>query len=128
PRAQAPMARIAAAELAVPMDRVTMIRGETLLAPDQGVTCGSLSIQNGGRQIRQAAGTARQALLGEGAAKLGVDKDAVGVKDGVVAPKSGGRGMDYAALIGGKDFRLAVDPKAALKDPKDYTIVGKPGA
>ena len=72
-------------------------------------------------QIRQAAATARQALLAEGAGKLGVDKDAVVVKDGVVAPKAGGKGVTYAALVGGKDFRLAVDPKAPLKDPKDYT-------
>ena len=104
---------------------MTVIQGDTLLTPDQGVTFGSLSIQNGGMQIRQAAATARQALLAEGATKLGVDKDAVVVKDGVVAPKAGGKGVDYAALIGGKDFRLTVDPKAPLKDPKDYTIVGK---
>jgi len=35
------------------------------------VTFGSLSIQNGGMQIRQAAATAREALLAEGATKLG---------------------------------------------------------
>ncbi len=119
------MAQIAAEELSVPMDRVTVIQGDTLLTPDQGVTFGSLSIQNGGMQIRQAAATGRQALMAEGAAKLGLDKDAVVVKDGVVLPKTGGKGVDYGALVGGKDFRLAVDAKAPLKDPKDYGIVGK---
>ena len=123
---QTAMAQIAAEELSVPLDRVTVIQGDTLLTPDQGVTFGSQSIQNGGMQIRQAAATARQALLAEGAAKLGVDKDTVGVRDGVVAPKTGGKGVDYGTLVGGKDFRLTVDPKATLKDPKDYTIVGKP--
>ena len=118
------MAQIAAEELSVPLNRVTVIQGDTSLTPDQGVTFGSLSIQNGGMQIRQAAATARQALLAEGAAKLGLDKDAVVVKDGVVGPKTGGKGVDYAMLIGGKDFRLAVDAKAPTKDPKDYTIVG----
>jgi len=108
------MAQIAAEELSVPLASVT------------GVTFGSLSIQNGGMQIRQAAATARAALMAEGAAKLGVDKDAVIVRDGVVAPKAGGKGVSYAALVGGKDFRLAVDAKASLKDPKDYTIVGQP--
>ena len=63
--------------------------------------------------------------MAEGAAKLGVDKDAVIVKDGVVVPKTGGKGVAYAALVGGKDFRLTVDAKAPLKDPKDYTIVGQ---
>jgi len=120
------MMQIAAEELSVPLDRVTVIQGDTLLTPDQGITFGSLSIQNGGMQIRQAAATARQLLLAEGATRLGVDKDAVAVKDGVVAAKGGGKGVDYATLVGGKDFRLMVDFKAALKDPKDYTIVGKP--
>ena len=122
------MTQIAAEELSVPLDRVTVIQGDTLLTPDQGITFGSLSIQNGGMQIRQAAATARQALLIEGATKLGLDKDAVVVKDGVVGPKAGGKGVAYAALVGGKDFRIAVDAKAPTKDPKDYTIVGKPVA
>ena len=52
------MAQIAAEELSVPLDRVTVIQGDTLLTPDQGITFGSLSIQNGGMQIRQAAATA----------------------------------------------------------------------
>src|SRR5436190_1612327 len=120
------LAQIAAEELSVPVGRVTVIQGDTLLTPDQGITWASLTIQNGGMQIRQAAATAREALLAEGAAKLGVDKDAVGVNDGVVAPKAGGKGVSYAVLVGGKDFKLAVDPKAPLKEPKEYGIVGKP--
>jgi CO/xanthine dehydrogenase Mo-binding subunit len=119
------MAQIAAEELSVPLDSVTVIQGDTLLTPDQGITWGSLSIQVGGMQIRQAAATARQALLTEGAAKLGMASDAVGVRDGVVVPKAGGKGVSYAALVGGKDFTLAVDAKAPLKDPSAYTIVGQ---
>ena len=119
------MAQIAAEELSVPLDRVTVIQGDTLLTPDQGITWGSLSIQVGGIQIRQAAATARQVLIAEAAAKLGVDKDAVGVRDGVVVPKSGGKGVSFATLVGGKDFKLAVDDKAPLKDPSEYSVVGK---
>ncbi len=61
------MTQIAAEELSVPLSCVTVIQGDTLLTPDQGVTFGSLSIQNGGMQIRQAAATAREALAVEGA-------------------------------------------------------------
>src|SRR5262249_47237124 len=49
------MTQIAAEELSVPLASVTVIQGDTALTPDQGVTFGSLSIQNGGMQIRQAA-------------------------------------------------------------------------
>jgi nicotinate dehydrogenase subunit B len=120
------MTQIAAEELSVPLGKVSVIQGDTLLTPDQGVTFGSLSIQNGGMQIRQACATAREALLDQAAGKLGVGKDALTVKDGVIAPKAGGKGVGYGTLIGGKDFRLQLDPKAALKDPQDYSIVGKP--
>jgi CO/xanthine dehydrogenase Mo-binding subunit len=120
------MMQIVAEELSVPLNHVRVIQGDTLLTPDQGITWGSLSIQVGGMQIRQAAATARHALLAEGAAKLGVDKDAVSVRDGAVTSKEGGKAVRYGTLVGGKDFRLAIDAKAPLKDPKDYTIVGKP--
>ena len=123
---QTAMAQIAAEELSVPLDRVTVIQGDTALTPDQGVTFGSLSIQNGGMQIRQAAATARDALLAQVAAGQGIDKVMLTVKDGVVAPTSGGKGWSYAELVGGRDFQVKLDPKAPLKDPKDYSIVGKP--
>jgi len=120
------MAQIAAEELSVPLGRIEVIQGDTLLTPDQGVTFGSLSIQNGGMQIRQAAATARDALLTQAAARLNTTKDALDVDNGHVAPKAGGRGVSYGDLIGGREFSMKVDAKAPQKDPKDYTIVGKP--
>ena len=58
--------QIAAEELSVPFDRVTTIQGDTELTPDQGPTYASLSIQDGGMQIRRAAATAREALARPG--------------------------------------------------------------
>src|SRR5689334_1551231 len=75
------MPQIAAEELSVPLSSVTVIQGDTLLTPDQGVTFGSLSIQNGGMQIRQAAATAREMLVAQGAEKLGQAKDACTARD-----------------------------------------------
>ncbi|TMG83054.1 MAG: xanthine dehydrogenase family protein molybdopterin-binding subunit [Betaproteobacteria bacterium] len=120
------IAQIAAEELSVPLERVTVIQGDTALTPDQGITFASLSIQNGGMQIRQAAASARDALLSQVATGQGVAKEALTVKDGIVVPKSGGKGWSYAELVGGRDFQLKLDPKAPLKDPKDYTLVGTP--
>ena len=64
--------QIVAEELDVPLDRVNLITGDTSLTPDQGTTWGSLTIQIGGMQIRNAAATARDALMGEAAQRLGV--------------------------------------------------------
>ena len=57
------------------LDRVTMIQGDTQLTPNQGPTYASLSIQDGGMQIRRAAATAREALLQRAADNLKVAKD-----------------------------------------------------
>ncbi len=77
-------------------------------------------------QIRQAAATARRALLELAAARLGAPAGELTVRDGVVQPKAGGRGVAYGALIGSKRFALKLDDKAPLKDPASYTVVGKP--
>lgn len=118
--------QIVAEELDVPMVNVEIIQGDTALTPDQGVTYGSLSIQNGGVQIRQAAATARDALLGQAAAQIGVALEELTVANGVVTAKSNNAMVTYAELIGGRRFDLKVNPSALPKNPTDYRIVGKP--
>src|SRR5512145_668888 len=46
--------QLAAEELDVPYERIHLVEGDTAFTPDQGPTWGSLSIQVGGMQIRQA--------------------------------------------------------------------------
>lgn len=123
---QTAMAQIAAEELCVPFDRVTVIQGDTALTPDQGTTWGSLSIQVGGMQIRQACATARDALLAQGAETLGTDKSRVYARDGEVLMLGSERAVPYAKLVGGKTLELKVDGKAPTKDPSRYSLVGKP--
>lgn len=122
------LTQMVAEELDVPMDKVTVIQGDTALTPDQGPTYGSLSIQNGGVQLRQAAATARQHLVDLAAQKLGVPAGDLRIENGVVQPKSGGKGVGYGELIGGKDFALKIDKDAKTKDPSAFQIVGKPVA
>ena len=119
------LTQIAAEELYVPFERVSLVQGDTALTPDQGNTWGSLTIQAGGVQIRQACATAREALLGQAAQKLGVARGDLTVADGVVSAQSGGQKVSYAQLVGGRSFEMKVDAKAPLKPPAQYTIVGK---
>ena len=76
------LTQIAAEELSIPLDRVTTVQGDTLLTPDQGPTYASLTIQQGGIQIRRAAATARAALLDRAARQLGVPSSALRVQNG----------------------------------------------
>ena len=117
--------QIAAEELDVPMARVNVIQGDTLLTPDQGPTYGSLSIQNGGVQIRLAAATARRALLREAARRLNIDEQDLTVEAGVVRTKHGNASVRYEELIGSRTLALALEQDAPLKDPNSYTVVGR---
>jgi nicotinate dehydrogenase subunit B len=120
------LTQIAADELDVPLKSVTIVQGDTALTPDQGPTFGSLSIQVGGTQIRNAAAAARHALLGLASGVLGVSPEEMTVKDGVIS--GGGKSVSFGDLIGGKSFSLAVDHKAPpkTKDAKDFKLVGAP--
>src|ERR1700734_2000005 len=53
----------AAEELGIPVNRFTVIEGDTALVPDHGGTGGSSGIPRGAADIRRAAATARFALL-----------------------------------------------------------------
>ena len=117
--------QMVAEELDVPLPMIKLIQGDTALTPDQGTTWGSLSIQIGGMQLRNAAATAKAALLDEAAKRLGAKKEELRVADGVVS--AGNKRISYGELIGGKSFALKLDhtKPATGKDPKDYKIVGK---
>src|SRR5260221_1408581 len=118
--------QMAAEELGVSVDRIVMIEGDTALTPDQGATAGSSGIMRGGVQIRQAAATAREALIGLAATRTGRPIAELDAADGEVRPKSGGAGIRYTDLIGDKRFAIKVDAKAKLRSPASYTVVGKP--
>ena len=117
------LTQIAAEELDVPIDRVTVIQGDTMLTPDQGPTFGSLSIWMGGMELRQAAATARKALTDMAMKHLGVPASELRIESGTI--KGNGKSASYGELVGSGTFSLKIDKDARLKDPATYTIVGK---
>ena len=123
--ARAALTQMAAEELDVPVERITMIEGDTALTPDQGATAGSMGVAHGGMQIRQAAATARWALVERAAQRLGRSASDLEVADGVIAPKGGGPGISYAELVGDQRLNLAVDQRVPLKDPARFRVIGK---
>ena len=119
--------QMVAEELDVALGKVKLIEGDTALTPDQGPTWGSLSIQVAGVQLRQAAATARKALIEMAVQKLGMPSSDLAVKDGVVFVRAEPhRRVAYAEMIGDQAFDLKVDKDAPLKNPKDHTLVGQP--
>ena len=120
------IAQMAGEELGIPAQKITVLDGDTALCPDQGGTGGSTGLTRGGTEIRQAAATARQALLSLAADRLQRPADGLTIAEGVVRPAAGGSGVAIASLVGDRRLMLATDPKAPLRPPASYTIVGQP--
>ncbi|WP_050420563.1 xanthine dehydrogenase family protein molybdopterin-binding subunit [Bradyrhizobium tropiciagri] len=119
------LTQIVAEELDVPMSHVSLIEGDTALTPDQGVTSGSLSIQDGGMQLRQAAATARRAVLRRAAARLRHDISTLSIYEGVVIAEDGKR-VPIGQFVDGTTLARDVAKDAPQKSARHYKIVGRP--
>ncbi len=108
------MRQIVGEELDVPLERIAMIEGDTALTPNQGATAGSYGIARGGAQLRQAAATARQALLAQAAQRLNRPAGDLQITDGVVSAKDGSASVSYGDLLGDRAFNVKIDIKAPL--------------
>src|SRR4051794_26662557 len=79
------LAQIAADELDLDISRVRMVRATTAGSPNEGVTSGSLSVQQSGRAVRQVCAEVRQLFLATAAERLGADIEALDISDGEIA-------------------------------------------
>jgi len=117
------LAQIAADELDVDIGRVQMVRATTAGSPNEGVTSGSLSVQQSGRAIRQACAEIRQIFLGVAADRLGVDIDALEIKDGTIAGPGNIR-TSYWELAGDVSLDREAMPGAVPKRSTQRTLAG----
>src|SRR5580704_12433138 len=119
--------QLVAEELCVPIGRVKLIQCDTSVCPDQGTTSGSQStpINFNSENLALAAATAREALLGLAAVKLGVQVEQLTVADGVITSNMG-RHVRYEELIGNKHFNLPLRATAKRRSAANWTILGKP--
>jgi nicotinate dehydrogenase subunit B len=79
------LAQLAADELDVDISRVRMARASTAASPNEGVTSGSLSVQQSGRALRHVCAEVRRIFLELASERLGVGMDALDVEDGTIS-------------------------------------------
>ncbi|WP_025739496.1 xanthine dehydrogenase family protein molybdopterin-binding subunit [Aquimarina pacifica] len=118
------MPMLIAEELDVSWDNVLVVQGalDTKNYTRQ-VAGGSQSIRHGWEPLRQTGATAKQMLINAAAAQWGVKASECTAKNGVISNSSGatlGYGDVVTAAAG-----LEVPENVTLKDPKDFTIIGK---
>src|SRR5579864_247174 len=115
--------QIVAEELSVPFEAITtVVSGHTDLTPDGSGAFDFLG--HGTPNIRKAAAYTYQALLDVASEKLGVPKDKLSVKDGVVS--GGGKSISYGDLVKNQQLKLTIPVKGELTGIMGLTIEGNP--
>jgi isoquinoline 1-oxidoreductase subunit beta len=89
------------------------------------ITGASSSIRMFYEPLRRAGATARAMLIAAAAASWNVDAASCRARKGVVTHTPTGRSLSYGALAA-KAATVPVPDKIALKDPKDFTLIGTP--
>lgn len=115
--------QIVAEELDVSIERVRLAPADTSYSPNEGVTSGSRSIEEGGIALRHAAAEARDLLLGRAAKKLGVTLEQLTVEDGVVRARNGGSAT-YWELTDADLLRREATAEARPKPASQRKVTG----
>ncbi len=128
--------QIVAEELYAPFEAITtVVTGDTDRTPDGSGAFDFLG--RGNPNIRKAAAYTYQALLDLASQRLGVPKNQLSVKDGIVS--GGGKSMSYGDLVKGQQLKLTIPVSGSLtsigglrvegnppmKPVSEYTIIGK---
>ena len=120
------IALVAARELGVPFDRISMSPPRTGVSPDEGYTSGSNSMEHSGEAVRVAAATARRELVRRAAKRLGVEPATLNVHDGLVHSRETNRTLRFGELVEGDPLALPVDPDAMLRSDRAPVAVAPP--
>jgi CO/xanthine dehydrogenase Mo-binding subunit len=117
------LGQLAAEELGVPFERITLVTADTARTPDEGYTAGSNSMKDSGTAIVNAAAQVRALLVEAAARKWNVAPNTLNVKEGVVTAVDGRR-LEYRELVAGQ--ALHVRASAQSVRAKTRNVIGKP--
>jgi CO/xanthine dehydrogenase Mo-binding subunit len=122
------LAQIVADELDVAMARVRVHAAATPDSPNEGVTSGSLSVQDSGMALRHAAAAARAIHLQVAAQRSGVPVEALRVEDGAFLAPDGRQLASYWSQAGAALLACEAPVEARPKPPAARRVAGTPAA
>src|SRR5579859_1037546 len=119
------LAQVAAEELQVALTQVRVAPVSTGTSPDEGVTSGSMSVQDSGSALRQACAQARDLLLHAAAAKLGVSQAALAVSGGQIWTLDGPTALTYWTLAEPGTLERTADAPVPSRSPGQWSVAGQ---
>jgi isoquinoline 1-oxidoreductase len=116
-----------AEELNAPLDTVDIVMGDTELCPWDMGTFGSMTTRMFGPALQAAAAEAKAVLLELAAESLKVPPAQLVAKDGAIFDKENpDHRVTYGQLTRGKKIERHIEGKPSLKNPDQFTTVGRP--
>lgn len=118
------LAQIAAEELDLRIDQISMMSGNTAEGPGEGYTASSWSIEHSGGAIRLVAAEVRELALKQAALRLNASPDELSVVEGVFLRNGIPTDFDYWAVAGDLDLAAEATGTVLPKSPNTYRLVG----
>jgi isoquinoline 1-oxidoreductase beta subunit len=118
------MPMLVAEELEAEWKAIRVVQADALPRFGRMGTGGSRSVRDSYLPLRQAGAAAREMLLTAAAATWKVERASCRAEQGSVIHQPTGRKLGYGALVG-LAGQLKVPKEPVLKDPKDFTLIGK---
>ena len=119
------MAQMAADELDVALERVRMHAVDTTRSPDEGVTSGSRSVEEGGTAMRYACAEVRDLFLQAAARKLGATLESLSIDDGSITVRGRTESTSYWQLAPEVDVARDASGDVLPKAASALKIVGR---
>ncbi|RYE96282.1 MAG: xanthine dehydrogenase family protein molybdopterin-binding subunit, partial [Oxalobacteraceae bacterium] len=117
--------QVAAEELDLPPAAITFVTADTSRTPDEGLTAGSHSMQDGGTALANAGANVRMLLVQAAAKRWKVAPETVSTdgKGQVVGQE--GRSIGYGPLAASLSLNVEAVPNAPRRDPRRYRTMGR---
>jgi nicotinate dehydrogenase subunit B len=119
------LAQVAAEELQVALARVRVAPVSTSTSPDEGVTAGSLSVEDSGSALRQACAQARGLLLDAAARGLEVPRAALDVANGQIWTADGPTRLSYWTLAQPGMLDRPAEVPVPSRPPGQWSVAGR---
>ena len=116
--------QVAADELALSPQQITLVTADTARTANEGYTSGSLSMQNSATAIRHAAAQARELLVAEAARRLGLPTDDLRVDEGEVQAPDG-RKLGYGDLVSDTLLHVSAQVTSRFRAATEQRYIGR---
>ncbi len=120
------LSQMAAEELRVALEQITIVMGDTASCPWDAGTWGSLSTRVFGPAVRTAAAQARLILTDLAARQLGVPRASLTAENGAVfVTAEPARRVSYGELASGRRITHSVNEQAVLRTVRQFTVMSQ---